>query len=119
VSIAAQEQEIIRCSLKPQLGLASSLRGKVSALFTDTQGLASWGAMAKSVLEHGGTVTGVTTGFLNAHEGRLREIQELVIGSVEKVSLGCRPFRTPHWITSFHTKNDHEPSHGRYAVLQR
>lgn len=39
------------------------------------------GAMAKAVLDHGGYVTGVTTDFLNAREGRLREVQQLLMAS--------------------------------------
>ncbi|MEA2345798.1 MAG: hypothetical protein QOF63_3967 [Thermoanaerobaculia bacterium] len=42
-------------------------------------GVGVMGAMARSVLEHGGTVTSVTTDFLNAREGRLTTVQELVM----------------------------------------
>ncbi|EGP10283.1 hypothetical protein CSIRO_0059 [Bradyrhizobiaceae bacterium SG-6C] len=42
-------------------------------------GVGVMGAMARTVLEHGGTVTSVTTDFLNAREGRLMTVQELVM----------------------------------------
>ena len=37
------------------------------------------GAVATSVLDHGGTVTGIIPGFLTARENALRRVQELIV----------------------------------------
>lgn len=37
------------------------------------------GAVANSVLDHGGTVTGIIPGFLTARENALRRVQELIV----------------------------------------
>src|SRR4029077_13719302 len=37
------------------------------------------GAVATSVLDHGGTVTGIIPGFLTARENALKRFQELIV----------------------------------------
>ena len=79
MSIAAPAPARTPASSNPPSALGKALAESGIRLVYGGGSIGLMGAVATSVLDHGGTVTGIIPGFLTARENALKRVQELIV----------------------------------------